>query len=299
MNFVDNNSVKMLRVGNSGHHWLFRVDTALTILLRHLAFPSRFADHNDEFNMPNTRIAEAFHAMNDYLFVWYAHKLTDTCRLQDMFPAFAPSQAFANMQCPFDNNIALIDGNFMSICRPGGLGNWLSNLDQCNFYSGKEKQHGIKFLAGVFPKGMTFLHGPARGKDHDSSMLRASGWLKIMRAYELLYHVRMQMFGDAGFALSRYLQTMQRGFLTRRGRTFNSVMSRIRIYIENMFAGQATIFNFLSFSKHLRLGGRNIDRLYVTANFLMNVRTCFYGNQMTIASGMRPPELEDLLRRAE
>jgi hypothetical protein len=75
-------------------------------------------------------------------------------------------------------------------------------------------------------------------------------------------------------------------------------MSRIRIYVENMFAGQSTIFNFLSFGNKLRLGGRNIDRLYVTANFPMNVRTCFYGNQMTAASGMYPPALADLLGRA-
>ena len=81
MNFVDNNGVKMLRVGSSGHHWLIRVDTALMILLRHLAFPSRFADHVDEFNMPSIRIAEAFHAMNDNLFVRHAHKLTDISRI--------------------------------------------------------------------------------------------------------------------------------------------------------------------------------------------------------------------------
>ena len=81
MNFVDNNGVKMLRVGSSGHHWLIRVDTALMILLRHLAFASRFADHVDEFNMPSIRIAEAFHAMNDNLFVRHAHKLTDISRI--------------------------------------------------------------------------------------------------------------------------------------------------------------------------------------------------------------------------
>ena len=78
MNFVDNNGVKMLRVGSSGHHWLIRVDTALMILMRHLAFPSRFADRVDEFNMPSIRIAEAFHAMNDNLFT---HQLTDISRI--------------------------------------------------------------------------------------------------------------------------------------------------------------------------------------------------------------------------
>ena len=81
MNFVDNNGVKMLRVGSSGHHWLIRVDTALMILMRHLTFPSRFANRVDEFNMPSIRIAEAFHAMNDNLFVRYAHKLTDISRI--------------------------------------------------------------------------------------------------------------------------------------------------------------------------------------------------------------------------
>ena len=41
-----------------------------------------------------------------------------------------------------------------------------------------------------------------------------------------------------------------------------------------------------------------IDLLYVTANFLINVRTCFYWNQMTVTSVMYPPVLEDLLRQA-
>jgi hypothetical protein len=47
--------------------------------------------------------------------------------------------------------------------------------------------------------------GPLRGKTHDSSMMNASGWLRIFRDYERRTGVRMQMFGDAGFALSRYL----------------------------------------------------------------------------------------------
>ena len=52
----------------------------------------------------------------------------------------------------------------------------------------------------------------------------------------------------------------------------------------------------------------DIDRLSVTAfswtcalvfNFLMNVRTCFYWNQVTVASVMCPPVLEDLLRQSD
>ena len=38
----------------------------------------------------------------------------------------------------------------------------------------------------------------------------------------------------------------------------------------------------------------DIDWLYVTANLLMNVYTCFYWNQMTVFSVMCQPVLEDL-----
>jgi hypothetical protein len=30
------------------------------------------------------------------------------------------------------------------------------------YYSGKEKAHGLKFLAVIFPNGMICLHGPER-----------------------------------------------------------------------------------------------------------------------------------------
>ena len=40
------------------------------------------------------------------------------------------------------------------------------------------------------------------------------------------------------------------------------------------------------------------DQLYVTANFLMNVHTCFYWNQMTVTSVVCQPVLEDLLQQA-
>ncbi len=88
------------------------------MLLRYLAYPARFGDHVEKFNMPSNRLCEAFHGMSDFLFVRYAYKLDDRT---DMFPLFA--QAFSSMGCPFYNNVALIDGNFMIICRPGGLGN--------------------------------------------------------------------------------------------------------------------------------------------------------------------------------
>ena len=43
----------------------------------------------------------------------------------------------------------------------------------------------------------------------------------------------------------------------------------------------------------------DIDWHYVTANLLMNVLTCLYWNQMTVASLMCPPVLEDLFRQGD
>jgi hypothetical protein len=96
------------------------------------------------------------------------------------------------------------------------------------------------------------------------------------------------MFGDAGFAISQFVQSMYRefsGFILRESRTFNNYMSRIRIYIENFFAGVSNIFSYLSFKNALKLGGRNVGKQYEVANFLMNVRTTFRGNQFTAALG--------------
>jgi hypothetical protein len=107
------------------------------------------------------------------------------------------------------------------------------------------------------------------------------------------------LFGDSAFGLSRYLQVMRKGFLTAAGRTFNAIMSRVRILVENLFAGTSNIFNFLSFHSQFKLGGRDIHKAYVVATFVMNVRCCYYGNQMTSASGLRPPTVEELLYRAQ
>ncbi len=64
---------------------------------------------------------------------------------------------------------------------------------------------------------------------------------------------------------------------------FNALMSRIRIHIENVFAENQ--FAFLSYHKGLRLGGRNLEKVYAVATIFMNIHSTFYGNQFTNALG--------------
>jgi hypothetical protein len=149
---------------------------------------------------------------------------------------------------------------------------------------------------------MTCLSGPFKGKTHDGEMLNQSGWTQIL-AQEAAAGRLFVMFGDAGFAVSPFVQSMYRefsGFILRESRTFNNYMSRIRIYIEYYFAGVSNIFSFLSFKNALKLGGRNLGKQCEVENFLMNVRTTFRGYQFTAALGHPCPiSLEEFLKMAD
>jgi hypothetical protein len=61
-----------------------------------------------------------------------------------------------------------------------------------------------------------------------------------------------------------------------------SIMSRIRIAVENGVAGEHNCFNFLSFKSGLKLGARNVARMYMCATFyvrdFLNTRSlCIHG----------------------
>ena len=156
--------------------------------------------------MPSNRICEAFHAMIDILYERYAKNMHDILRWRDLFPEFAA--AFSAMGAPFRGMIGIINGNFMQICRPFGKGNWISTLEQQEFYSGKEKAHGIKSLAVVLANGMVCIFGPSFGRRHDSHLMKTSGWLKSLEDIEHRDGSWFHFFADCAFGLSRYLQVM-------------------------------------------------------------------------------------------
>jgi hypothetical protein len=92
--FLDvNSNVKDLMYGKKGHTNLCRLDTALMIVLRRLAYPNRRGDLVDEFNMPSNSINDVFNSMIDFLFLKYALPLSDPAIWSDMFPDFCPRLA--------------------------------------------------------------------------------------------------------------------------------------------------------------------------------------------------------------
>ncbi len=197
----------------------------------------------NEYNIPSMRIFEVFHATLSWVYSKYAHRLLSPVRYCGYFQFFA--DALTRFGSPFPNLIGIIDGNFMDICRPMGLGNFRANKERQEFYySGKEKAHGLKFLAVIFPNGMVCLHSPDYGSSHDGRLLRESGCLHLLRRFERETGLRFCVFGDAAFPTTTWSHNMLKGMLTRAKRTFNSVMSRIRNAVKNGFAGQHNTFNF-------------------------------------------------------
>ncbi len=112
-------------------------------------------------------------------------------------------------------------------------------------------------------------------------LIYESGWLDWLVAVEARGDGYYCRFGDAGFANDKYLQVMTRtygGYIAEDAKSFNALMSRIHIHIENAFACKSKVFNFLSFGMGLQILGRRVEHGYMVATFLMNRRTTFYGN---------------------
>lgn len=242
----------VFRCGTFRKKHKYRADVCIMVVLRRLSYPCRFSDLVLEFGIPSNRLCEIFHDTLDYIFKKY-HKLIDLMTWAPFFPAFADEMK--RYGSPFDDLIGLTDGNFMACCRPGGLGNHHSKLDQSQLYTGEKARHGVKHLGAFFPNGMMALAGPFLGSVHDGRMLRDSGWIDMLRlAYIQDGRRRFKLFGDSAFPVSNFIQAMVKGNLNQDARRFNALMSRIRIHIENAFAGLSNTFTFLSFQFTHALG---------------------------------------------
>ena len=263
-------------------HYVY-ADTAMLIFLGRLSTPCTYIKMMDEFGMDEKQLSASFNWIARYLYHNYALPLSKIEIWEPYFNIFADKMTMYGS--PFPNLIGIIDGNFMQCSRPGGAGNWLSTMDQRVIYSGKQKAHGLKFLAVIFPNGFVSLFGPSPGAMHDSTLLDESQWATYLFDVETRTGDHFCLFGDSAFGCCRYIQAMLKGALLPGGRYFNALMSRIRIHIENAFAVQSNIFNFLSHEKAVKIGTSPVQELYVTATFLMNVRNILYGNQFLSAIG--------------
>ena len=106
------------------------------------------------------------------------------------------------------------------------------------FYSGKSKQHSLKYEVGVELSRGTFVwfYGGCPGSYNDLTILRQSSLLDRLEPGEFL-------LGDKIYVGEPQVLTAFKAPQTEMERTINSVFYRHRIIVENSFARIKT-FNF-------------------------------------------------------
>jgi hypothetical protein len=185
-----------------------RADVCLLVVLRRLSYPCRFWEMTEEFGMPSNRLCEIFHATLEIIYDRY-HSLIEFETWLPYFSDFA--RVFEDYGSPYADFVGLIDGDFLRMCRPGGLGNRCSRLDQGQFYTGEKAAHGVKHLAAFFANGMMALAGPFLGSTSDGRMLGESIFQDLLREASLRDGRRYKLFGDAAFRISNFIQSMLKG----------------------------------------------------------------------------------------
>ena len=271
---------------NNRKYHLFPADLCIMVVLRRLSYPCTFQELVDIFGFPSNRIAEMYHTAVDFIYFRYKKLVA----FESWVPYFS---RFAGLMreygSPYDGNVGLIDGTFTETCRPGGLRNVNeeNQMDQRMSYNGDKAQHGYQTMCAFFPNGMSAMSDPYYGKTHDSKLMRSTGWIPALRAAAAADGLPYCVFGDAAFGLTDVVQVMVKGVYHPDDRSYNAIMSRIRVAIENGFGGQSNQFAFLSFFRSNKMGGRNTPRQFTVASIFMNIRCVFYGNQFTNELGHR------------
>jgi hypothetical protein len=167
-----------------------------------------------------------------------------------------------------------IDGTLRRTCRP--------SFFQELLYSGHKRCHGIKFQSVFTPDGLfACMYGPITGNRHDSFMMSWSQLLQKLRAFMpkdggIVY----SLYGDPANPQSAYVYGGYRnppaGSLQA---AWNTQMSKVREVVEWGFANIVSNWSFLDFRAAMMVFKSPVAKYFVVAAFLVNLRTCFNGNQ--------------------
>ena len=182
--------------------------------------------------------------------------------------------------------VGFIDGTLNPTARPGqGL--------QEVVYNGKDRVHGLKWLAVALPDGLIlYLFGPIEGRHHDSYLLALSGLLALL---EQRFGAHPYcIFGDVAFPLSARLITPWRDsdiqYLHQQH--FNRAHKAVRVAVEWSFRQIKARWPQLKRKDTQQILRSPLRPLYVVATLLSNAHTCLYGNQTSGYFNLKPVTLD-------
>lgn len=188
-----------------------------------------------------------------------------------------------------DGCVAFIDGTVKPTCKP--------SRNDSLMYNGHKRVYGLKYQGVVSPDGIIIhLCGPFEGSKHDSSVLSVSGLYDILEEQLQSESGSFWVYGDAGYPITNFIQCPYKGNnLSESQKTYNTIMSKVRISIEIAFGEIVRQFAFIDFKKNLKVYLQQIGIYYHVATILTNCRTCLYKSQINYIFNSEPPTLDEYL----
>jgi nuclease HARBI1 len=193
--------------------------------------------------------------------------------------------------CSPDPRIPHTAGTLRKIYRP--------TYHQRLLYSGHKQTHGIKFQSVIAPDGLIVdLFGPIEGSRHETPTF----WAKAtsfpnseMPADGSLGPV-YSLYGDLAYPQSLHLFGGFRNPLPGSPEAqWNTLMSQVRRVVEWGFKEITAQWAFLDIRPRMRIMKSPIGKYYVIGCFLVNLRNCFYGGQISAYFDAMPLSVDDYL----
>jgi nuclease HARBI1 len=266
-------------------------ETGLLLLLYRFSHPHTIHFEMESFfGMRKSHISASIGTFVNVLYDFAYRFLNNPTIYKPRMPAYATLiQAKIGI---VDNVWGFIDGTLRKICRP--------TYHQRILYSGHKRTHGIKFQSVIAPDGLIVdLFGPIEGSRHDSYMLGQSNLLQklrhLMPADGSLGPV-YSLYGDPAYPQSLHLFGGFRNTVPGSPEAqWNTLMSQVRQVVEWGFKEITAQWAFLDNRPRMRIMKSPIGKYYVIACFLVNLRNCFYGGQITSYFDAMPMSIEEYL----
>lgn len=266
----------------------------LCMLLKRLAYPSRYFDLISTFARPLPELCMITNTVMDWIYDNHGHRLTSwnqpflSRRSLEEY-----SQAIARKGAPLRNCFGFVDGTVRPICRPGE--------NQRLVYNGHKRIHALKYQAIATPNGLIAnLYGPIEGCRHDSGMLAESHLLDDLErvAFSPAGDI-LCIYGDPAYPLRPHLMCPYRvgevPVVTANMKAFNTAMSSVRVSVEWLFGEVSNFFKFIDYKKTQKLQLSAIGKQYLICGLFTNILTCLYGNKASEAFQVDPPTIDSYL----
>ncbi|KIJ48869.1 hypothetical protein M422DRAFT_162061, partial [Sphaerobolus stellatus SS14] len=262
--------------------------TALCMLLRRLAYPTRLTDVEMQFGWEKSRYSRITHLTAIYLWTRWKHLLRfdPTCLTREKLTSFA--KAFTAKGSSFPFLAGIIDGTLQKNARPV--------RNQHLVYNGWKRIHCLKYHTVISPDGLVIhVFGPVDGRRHDETVFKESGLAELLEQHfwtpegESLY-----LYGDAGYSVGPHIISPYKGpVITPEQQAFNTAMAKIREPVEWVFKEVTQQFTFLDFARSQKILLSPCGVFYLVVLLMCNAHTILHYPQIPKYFACSPPTLRE------